>query len=166
MLTVVFKKHGAVAGFPAKSKNAAAKATYEGMGLFWHENQLDKHFTHAGAREYNYAPRQTAEPGARTFARSYTGQKLKKFGHTLPLVKTGQSRRLCRIRDVRPSSKGARIVLHARTFNFKNALSFINMRQEVTSVSKTDEEQLGEAGERLIQKEADAVRETSTKVLK
>lgn len=166
MLLIKVRKEGPTAGLTRTELNSATRATYRSMGEHWHSEFRPKHFTHQGAREYGYTPRQGAEAGVRRFARSYQGRKLKKYGHTLPLVKTGLSQKLAQIRDVRATSKGSRVVIHARTFNRSNPHSRINMREEVTAVSKPEEERLGQHGDGSLQRQINAIRrvkETSHK---
>lgn len=162
MLLIKVRKTGPTAGLTRRELSAAAKAVYAAMGVFWHANFRKKHFTRAGAREYGYAERETWSPGRRSFERSYTGRKLARYGHTLPLVKSGESMRLTRIRDVRSTSKGGRVVLHARTFNRRNKFSQIDMRAEMTAVSAAEESQMAAEGDGQMQKQIDSVRRQQT----
>jgi hypothetical protein len=124
-------------GLSRSEVNDAIRRTWFIVGSDYHRAFMAKHFTHAGAREYGYAPRkgERGAPGSKGFRRSYTGRKLRQKGHTLPLVWSGESRTLARVRDVRATSKGCRIVIHANKLNFRNPKSEINMRDEVTRVS-------------------------------
>jgi len=125
--------------------NGFLKAAYAFCGAMWHKEMLPKHFTQSGAREYGYLPRK-GEPGnphRKGFWASYTGRKLREKGHRRPLEWSGQSRRLTRIRDVRATSKGAKVMTHARGFNRRNPHSQINMHQELGRVSWADEKQIG-----------------------
>ncbi|MFQ5414658.1 MAG: hypothetical protein ACE5E6_09395 [Phycisphaerae bacterium] len=135
---------GATPGIMKRELNKLTQKGLEAIGLWWHRAMRPKHFTHAGAREYGYLPRvgERGNPGEKGFRRSYTGQKLRKFGHTNPLEFTGESKTLARIRDVRANSKRVRIVIHANKFNFRNPHSKINMREEMTTVSTREQKQL------------------------
>jgi hypothetical protein len=56
--------------------------------------------------------------------RSYTGRKLKKFGHTRPLEFSGTARRLVRTASISSTSNGSRVRYPgARVFNYKNPFS-------------------------------------------
>lgn len=82
---------------------------YAHVANYWHGRILPKHFTREGARKYRYAKRQ-GEPGSgKRVKGSYTEQKRKQHGHTLPLVLTGLARTLARMRNIRATGKGAQI---------------------------------------------------------
>ena len=118
--------------------NKLLKEAYRLLGIHWHTKLRRKHFTHAGAREYQYLPRK-GEPGSgRAFKGSYTARKLKTQHHTLPLVFTGESRQLTQRQDVRSTSKGSRVVIRANKFNFRHKASKIRMREEMTRLSDKD----------------------------
>ena len=118
------------------------KEAFIEAGKLWHRHYRPKHFTLKGAREYGYAPRSGERGSGRGFKGSYTARKLKKFGHTRPLVYTGESAQLARILDVRGTSKGSRTIIHARGFNRRNPKSEINMRDEMTRISDREAQQL------------------------
>lgn len=100
------------------------KNVFQAGGEFYHENYVDLHFRNSASLRYGYRPR-SGEPGSKNppgskyYKRTYTWRKLKKFGHTRPLEWTGESRALANVRDVRSTSKWARIYSHARVLNFK-----------------------------------------------
>ena len=121
MVAMVFKLtyRGAVPSIQRRHWRAILRAAYYHLGVFWHRELRKKHFTHRGAREYHYRKRQ-GEPGGprpRGKRKSYTARKLAKFGHTYPLVYTGASMRASRIREVRATYKGARVILHTPTLS-------------------------------------------------
>lgn len=165
MLKISWTKTGPVAGMKRADEHRAQKETYEEMGLYWVDEHLPKHFTHAGAREYHYTERESFESGIRSFNRSYQGQKLRKFGHTLPLMKTGAGMRRLRVRDVRPTKDGATVVLNAPVFNLSNKYSRVDMRAELTAISDRDELELQETGDDAFQGRIDAIRDQTTKTL-
>lgn len=134
--------------------NAMKNEVLADAGRRWHREMRPKHFTTAGAREYNYRPRkgERGNTDRKGFRRSYTGRKLRMMGHTRPLEFTGEGKRLSRIQDVRATSKRVRVIL-PRKFNFRNPHSQINMREELTTISKREEELLIEsAGELLVRR--------------
>ena len=129
-----------VEGMPGLSKRQGhelTRRTFNDLGIYWHKKLRLKHFTHAGAREYKYTPRSGEQYpfGSKKFWASYTGRKKRRFGHTNPLQYTGLSKRLTRLRIVRPTRNGVKVVLRARAFNFRNSHSRINMRKEATTIS-------------------------------
>jgi len=90
-------------GFDASSWRGLLKLAWLAAGRLWHERILPKHFTRQGATAYGYQPRSAA----------YMRHKGKRWGHQKPLVFRGDlDREVKRIRDVRATSKGSRVVLH------------------------------------------------------
>jgi hypothetical protein len=122
--------------------NQVLKPSYQDIGVRWHVDYRKKHFTHGATREYNYTPRKGEAGSGRRFKGSYTAKKLAAKGHTKPLVYTGESERLTRLRDVRATFKGARVVLKANKLNFRAKNSRINMRREMTTISNAEAEHL------------------------
>jgi hypothetical protein len=84
---------------------------WEQVGRKWHLEMRPKHFTKQGALEYYYEPRQGEQTGTsgKRFWSSYTGRKLKKFGHTLPLVWSGETRAASGTAKITATSRGVRI---------------------------------------------------------
>lgn len=134
------ERTGIFAGLPKRVFNNMKKDGMAAGMIWWHRYFRANHFTNKGAREYGYAKRQ-GEPGRPAPTRngkqkrSYTAEKVRRYGHSRPLVKTGRSEKLARIRDVRATSKGAKAVIHARTLNFRRPGSAINMRKEMTKIT-------------------------------
>jgi len=120
------------------------KEGYQYIGIFWHRHYRAKHFTREAYQEYYYTPRKGEGKTGKAFWRSYTGRKQRRFGHTRPLVWSGESERASRRRDVRATSKGVKIFIHANKLNFRNPHSNINMREEMTRVSTRERETLVE----------------------
>lgn len=88
--------------FSAKEWRGILKEAWAVVGEYWHKQFLPKHFTIAGAHEYGYQKR----------TKKYERQKARKKGHHRPIVWSGETERQAkRWRDVRISSKGARVVL-------------------------------------------------------
>lgn len=145
---VVIRKSGPTPGVMAKERRRIQKASFFKIGTHWHRLYMAEHFKNSAMTRYPgvYKPRkgERGNEHPKGFKYSYTGRKLRRFGHTLPLVFSGQSRRLAGIRDVRSTSNGGRVVIHARTFNRKNPDSKINMREEATVVNAAEEKDLTE----------------------
>jgi hypothetical protein len=111
------------------------------MGQYWHQHFFRKHFTHRGATEYGYTKRNP----------HYEFRKYKKFGHTYPLVYSGQGRTDASSPRIVATATRAearvRVIMHAPVFNFKNPHSNVNMRRELTTVSQAEAQELArEAG--------------------
>lgn len=132
----------------------------------WHSKFRPKHFTAEGANEYKYAARKGEKMtrGTKAFNRSYTGRKLASKGHSRPLVFSGVSERLSRIRDIRVTSKRGRAILPPG-FNRKHPKSRIRMRDEVTRVSTREEKTLAAIADRSVTRRLAAIRSTETKKL-
>jgi len=139
---------GAVPGLAVREVNTIKRRAFFGGGVQWHKQFRPKHFTRAGASEYGYAPR-SGERGNTPrggFRRSYTGRKLKQFGHTRPLEFSGEAKALTRMRDVRATAtrkrSRVRVVLHANKLNWRNPDSEINMADELRRISAAERTQL------------------------
>jgi len=144
MFEITLRKRGPTPKLLARELNNINREAARAMGQFWHSRYFKKHFTLAGASEYGYAPREgsAARPGPRGFKRSYTGKKLARVGHTRPLEYTGESReRASHPRIVATARRGeakVRVIMNAPTFNFRRPGSSIDMRKELTTVSRPE----------------------------
>jgi len=138
LLNVTYTGH--VPGVAKRRLPRMKKAAYTAAAVDWHQTARPKHFSRAGAREYNYKPRKGERGNAhpKGFKRSYTGRKLAKYGHTLPLVYSGLTQGLTRQRDVRATATGCKVVIHAPGLNRRHPKSQITMRLEMTAVSDAD----------------------------
>lgn len=129
--------------FPAAVKRHHARVMKQALmetAANHHQRFMPKHFTLAGAREYGYTPRSGEQVGLsrKQFFRSYTGQKQREKGHRRPLVWSGASETLAKIRDVRGTSRRVRLVQHARGLNRKHPRSKIDMAAEIRAVSSVE----------------------------
>jgi hypothetical protein len=105
--------------------NAAMKDAWFQTGAEFHRENSDKRFTHRHASEAGYALR----------SKNYERRKLKKFGHTNPLVYSGTSRLASRAASVTSTSKTVKIRYPGlRVFNFKNPKMRADMNKEFTTV--------------------------------
>jgi len=152
MVLIKFRKIGSP-DLAARELRKYLREVWRMAGERWHQTMRPQHFTRAGARKYGYLPR-AGERGneRRNFRSSYTGRKLRRFGHTNPLVYTGLSMALTRPRDVRATAKGVRVVMNSPGFNRRNPRSRINMREELTRVTEEEANLLARLmEERLVQ---------------
>lgn len=109
-----------------KQIRGTLKNAWREAALYFHTELRERRFSKEHARKAGYAPRKGEESriSQKSFWRSYTGRKLKKFGHTLPLEFTGRTRAAMRAATITATSKGASIKYSgARVFNFHNPLS-------------------------------------------
>lgn len=123
---------------PRRSLNRVLRLAYDSIGKRWHTEFRPIHFTRRAIGRYGYTPRKGDTGSGRAFRGSYTAQKLRKFKHTLPLVWSGDSRLLSRLRDVRSTAKGARVVMRVPTLNLRPATGTINMREELATITQPE----------------------------
>lgn len=169
MILITVIEQGATPGVLKKHWNTLVKACWEALGSHWHARMREKHFTHAGATEYGYDKRQ-GERGSQSglgFRSSYTGRKLRRFGHTLPLVWSGASRTLSQIRNVRTTRDGVKVVMNTPTLNFRKGKlgKGKTMREEMTTVSAREEVELAGVWDRSFQMRIEGTKEQSAKRL-
>jgi hypothetical protein len=110
---------------------------YEKALVHWHANIRPKHFQESAISEYGYRSR-TAD---------YEDRKEDKFGHSRPLVYTGESQRATEQFQVRPTSKGATLAMGAGNLAFQRGKG-PNLREELTTVSLPDTAEMGQVFER------------------
>lgn len=99
-------------------------------GQFWFDSYAHKRFTPDGAREYNFRRRSW----------KYSQLKQKHFGHQLPLVLTGEGRRLTLSDATRSKIKASRDKITIRLpqkFNLHNPKG-PNMPKELRAVSNRE----------------------------
>jgi hypothetical protein len=109
-----------------KEIRASLKKSWENAGRFFHLNLRDKRFTKEHALKAGYTLRKGEDKGtnSKEFFRSYTGRKLKKYGHTRPLEFSGGTRSAMRAANISSTSSGARVAYPgARLFNYRNPFS-------------------------------------------
>jgi hypothetical protein len=160
--TIVIRERGATPRKLRKAHNAAAKEAWPDAGEHWFGEIRPKHFTPEGAREYGYHKRKGENQSGARFDRSYTGRKLKKFGHTNPLEYSGESKRRTEQGRVSATSRGARVVMNAPALNFKHPKSRIVMRAELAAISRGDAEDVGRVFDRSYDRGLKQFNETTT----
>lgn len=140
------------------------KAALMEAAALHHQRFMPKHFTPAGAREYGYKPRQGEQAGLSraSYFRSYTGHKQLTKGHRRPLVWSGASELLAKIRDVRGTSRRVRLVQHARGLNRRNPHSQVDMAAEIRAVSPPEEQAAVLHAERAYARHLAAIRDRTT----
>jgi hypothetical protein len=146
-------------GYPPSKRqwNGYIKHVFERVGLEWHQQFYDHHFTHEGARDYGYIKRKGELQTDKKFGRSYTGRKKAKYGHTLPLRFSSLSYNLGKVAKVQATSKGGKVVL-PQGYNRKHPKTQINMRDEVTRVLPREMDHLRRIADLALQQQIDSGR--------
>jgi hypothetical protein len=153
MFEITLTKTGPTPKLVQRELNSIQREAARTMGQVWATRFRQKHFRNAASGEYGYTPRQgeAGRPGRRGFAQSYTGKKLKKYGHSRPLVLTGESEEATRNPRIEATATRGqakvRVIMNSPGFNRRYAGSPIDMRQELTTVSEREGQELAhEAG--------------------
>lgn len=151
------KRDGITAGFGLRQLNTIAREVSQEVGLFWHRNYLDKHFTPAGAREYraavpgSFVPRSGEKGSGRRFQGSYQERKWKLFGHGNPLEYSGESHLWLKFPRLRITATNAqsrlRILLGAPNFNRfgsggRYGTSKVDMSKDITAITDRETEEM------------------------
>jgi hypothetical protein len=123
---------GAVPGIARRELNRLKKEAWYYAGYWWFREVRPLHFSRDAFALYQYTPRM-GERGTqyRKWKATYTARKLKKFGHTKPLVFTGTSERLAKQGRVTSTGQGVRVSMPAYALNFKTKGARMSMRHEL-----------------------------------
>lgn len=130
-----------------KQVNAAKKEAWRDTAWRFHEQYRDKRFTpeHAAAAGYMKRKGELIPRGTKAFRNSYTGRKLRMWGHTNPLEFSGKTRRAVRSASVSSTSKGGKAAYSgARVFNFLPPKSKIRMGEEFRRITPQEAIELGQ----------------------
>jgi hypothetical protein len=150
MIPIRFKYAKRGVGFDPRTWRMILATAWNDVGEFWHEHILPKHFTTRGAAEYGYQPR----------SKRWMIRKAKKYGHQNPLVWTGElKRQALRMRDVRASSSGARVVIHGPRYLYQYRKNANDPRkaQELAMISIGDAEALAAVMDKAVMDLAEPV---------
>lgn len=137
--------------------NALVRETWRQIGLYWVAQYRAKHFSRQAYSEYQYAPRQgeSGNPDPKGFKRSYTGQKLRRFGHTNPMVYSGRSEqrsRSARVHAVATRNRsGVDVIMSVPALNFRRPGSPIDMPAEMKRFSAREVVELVRLHRRLME---------------
>ncbi len=115
MIGFTIRERGPTPRHVVRVMRTASKAGYEQAGRWWFQECRPKHFTREAYRLYGYTPR-VGEGGAavqKMWKGTYTARKLKKWGHTDPLVYGGFTRRITNSATITATSKSVRVVMPA-----------------------------------------------------
>jgi hypothetical protein len=139
-----------------KALNRINRTTAFEMATEWKVDMLPDRFTHRGATELGFTPRNFF----------YERRKLRVWGHTYPNVWSGKSRDRCRLADVKAVATKhearARVVIDAPTLNLNPRGSRINKREEIVRTSVREANELGETGTKSRLRQLSALNEKTT----
>jgi hypothetical protein len=147
LITMAIRDRGNTPRGMKRAFNAASKAAWHDTAVEFHRNYRDKRFTPAHAAEAGYMSRKGEQipRGTKAFRQSYTGRKLRKFGHTNPLEYSGETRRKVRSASISSTSKGGKAAYAgASKFNFRHSRSKIRMSEEFQRITAREAESLGQ----------------------
>lgn len=133
MILITVRETGPTPGMMRREFNRHVAEAHAHMGAHWHRVMRPEHFTHRGAAKYGYTQR----------TGKHQRRKLRRFGHTYPLVFTGESRRLSGIMDIRATSRGVRVVMRTRALNFRPKGWTGTMADELRKVTPAEQSELG-----------------------
>ncbi len=147
LITIKVRERGNTPRNMRKAFNAASKLAWYDVAMRFHAEYRDARFTEEHAREAQYSHRkgELIPRGTKAFRQSYTGRKLRKFGHTRPLEFTGETRRRVRAASISSTSKGGKAAyVGASKFNFRHPKSKVRMAEEFRRITKREAKELGE----------------------
>ena len=130
------------------------KRVYTAIGQRWGQEFLPQHFD-ARQKQYTLAKRAGQQTGLapKEFWKSYTGRKKRKYGHTLALVWTGESKRRAQRFKVHAvgqgRNQGATVTVPTPTLNRKPG--GLDMAAEVRQVLPSERANLAAYGQRTMQ---------------
>jgi hypothetical protein len=154
LIAFTIKERGPVSGLGGRklmaAQRRASKEAWLEVGHMFHNEFRDNRFTPSHARKAGYGLRRGEEKGSggKMFWGSYTGRKLKKFGHKNPMQWSGDTRKAVKFSTVTPSAttyfapgafspggstKGGGVKVAypgARKLNFRNKNSTLQMADE------------------------------------
>jgi len=172
MIGIKLKYQGFVPGSGSAKRiwEEACKAAYQACGRFYFQNIRPKHFTRAGAGEYDYSPRQ-GDPGRedkKGFKHSYVGRKLKATGQTIPLILSGRSQAETRMATITATAKSVRVSMPCGFLLMKPRLrsgapSPVDMQKEMEAISDRDRSDITTLLERIIDQRLKAANDVEEK---
>lgn len=142
--------------------NGISQAAWADAAAFWHTEILPKHFTVGAYREYRYAAR----------SKAHDRRKMRKFGHTRPLVYSGKlERQVLRMRDVRTigggrKGGGAVVKVSGPAYLRPNAGTSkqIDFAREIRAFSKRDQKAIAVRLDKALQRGIREARTTEEEV--
>lgn len=141
---IKIRERGAVPRSMAKQHREASRAAYQQIAEQHHRENTPKRFTkeHGQAAGYRKRKGEELQFGTKAFWNSYTGRKLRKFGHMLPLVWSGQTRDRARIATIQVTINRGQIRYSVNALNYQPWT-----RDEFTRLTPAEVETLGQTWE-------------------
>ena len=150
MFVISVKITGAARAFKKRDINAAKKQSYAALGRHWQKHILPGHFKNSATRKYGYEARSGERGSLAGWQGSYTAKKLRKRGHSKPLVQTGESERRAMTGRVIATSNSVKVTVPAPALN-RMGPTGIPMADEVTRVTPREIELLGAVFKRKLE---------------
>lgn len=139
-----------------RALNDINRQTAFDMATEWKVDMLPDRFTHRGATELGFTPRNFF----------YDRRKIRRWGNTYPNVWTGKSRERARLADVKAVATRrearARVIIDAPTLNLNPRGSRINKREEIVRTSVREARELEETGLRSRTRQFAALNDKTT----
>lgn len=139
--TVIVRERGTTPRNLAKAMTAGKRQAWRATAEQFHLKLRLKRFTKAHGQEAGYYKRkgEGMTPGSKQFKRSYTGRKLARFGHTDPLVFSGEAKRASAAASITSTATaGKASYASLRKLNFRHPKSKINMALEFRRLVPSD----------------------------
>lgn len=159
---IEIRERGATPRGLGRAFRAAAKEAYKAAIEHFHQEMRPLRFTAAHGKEAQYRLRKGEELpyGSKAFWRSYTGRKVRKFGHKRPLEFTGFTKRQSRMVTITSTSNQGKGRYNVRVLNFHPDLA-----AEFRRILPREAKQMGRVFDARLDKRLDADRVTTTKVV-
>lgn len=165
---IVVKEFGATPGLLKSQINQLTKDALVAAATEHYYKYMPLHFKMDAYSRYGYQKRKGEGLSGKAFYKSYTGQKLRKKGHLLPLVFSGDSRTLAiggtpmiepKIRSTRYQ---ATLVQRARGLNRRHPKSQIHMNEEIRAVTQSEINNAALAAGRSFRRQASQLKQSKT----
>lgn len=130
---VAIRQRGTIGRGRKAAFGAASKESWYETALHFHANLRDRRFDPDHQEAAGFAKRkgEMLPRATKAFRRSYTGIKLRKYGHTRALEFTGDTRRKIRTASISSTAnKGKAAYRGASKFSFRHPKSRIRMSDE------------------------------------
>lgn len=141
---IKIRERGPVPRSMAKQHRQASREAYQAIAEQHHREHTPKRFTkaHGQAAEYRKRKGEELQFGTKAFWGSYTGRKLRKFGHTLPLVWSGQTRDRARMATIQVTTNRGQLRYSVNALNYNPWA-----RDEFTTLTGPEVRALGQTWE-------------------
>lgn len=164
-LTINVKDRGSVPRRFGKVHTHASRRSWRAAAWNFHEHRRDLRFSAEHGKAAGYSPRKGEQAGlsGKDFWRSYTGKKMRIYGHRRPLEFTGETRKAVRTATITFTSKSARVKYPgAAKLNFRHPKSQVRAADEFRRLIPSDASSMAHAYDQTYDREfrTDTVTET------